>query len=473
MATTLPQLAQNDDPRMKAGVLPQLAPIVPVDQAQQLHGLQTLPPPEASLPTAAPQTMPPALRPVVNNPQHDILNKPVEGPLTGGFWHKLGQVASRIGQAGAATFIPGAYMAESMIPGTMLYNQAQHEQAADSIKRSQDQAMQNSEIRLREAQTRGAEASADKAGKTDLAQDYADAVEAAQREGRDPASDPAVMQLSDAITQLQKPSTKTPEESTYASLIQQGIKPIDALSQIYGAKGDQKVVPLPEQYLDALRTGDKAKAGLIKQVIHDTQVAPKVEVKNSGGSGAKEGNARADRSYQYNQGELDKLTNPISQLTMRMGRLQDTLAQNNQQSDALVAPELLTVMAGGQGSGLRMNEAEIARVIGGATAWTSLQTAINRWSTNPNSARFTPVQHQQIRMLIRAVSDKLNAKQEALNKAAGDLINTEDPTEHRRIVQQARQTLNSIDEGRGAAPQGFEWKANGSKGPGYYRVKSK
>lgn len=165
MATTFPQLAQQN-----SGQLP-LRPMVPSGQDQlanvpvslmdQIKANQVQaqtpagPPSSTQMPYTAQQAtpMPPALRPVVNNPQQDIVNKPVVGPLTGGFWHKLGQVASRIGQAGAATFIPGAAAAEEMIPGTMLYNQAQHEQAAESIKRSQEQEQLNSEMQLRQAQT--------------------------------------------------------------------------------------------------------------------------------------------------------------------------------------------------------------------------------------------------------------------------------------------------------------------------------
>jgi hypothetical protein len=61
----------------------------------------------------------------------------------------------------------------------------------------------------------------------------------------------------------------------------------------------------------------------------------------------------------------------------RFGRLRDTLNQKSPQADALVAPELLTVIAGGQGSGLRMNEAEIARSVGGRSHLEDLKAALN------------------------------------------------------------------------------------------------
>src|ERR1051326_230465 len=98
------------------------------------------------------------------------------------------------------------------------------------------------------------------------------------------------------------------------------------------------------------------------------------------------GDARTDKSYQFSVGELDKVGKPITDAVARFGRLQDTIPKKPPQADALVAPELLTVMAGGAGSGLRMNEAEISRVVGGRSNLESLKAALNKWSLNPSQA---------------------------------------------------------------------------------------
>ncbi len=87
---------------------------------------------------------------------------------------------------------------------------------------------------------------------------------------------------------------------------------------------------------------------------------------------------RLDRSYQFNSTQLDKLAKPIEDQASRLERLQTTINQQTPQADALLAPELLTVMAGGQGSGLRMNEAEIPRVVGGRSNFESLKAALNK-----------------------------------------------------------------------------------------------
>jgi hypothetical protein len=170
---------------------------------------------------------------------------------------------------------------------------------------------------------------------------------------------------------------------------------------------------------------------------------------------ANRNDARADKSYQFNVGELNTLGKPITDRVTRLGTLQDTINQVSPQSDALIAPELLTVMAGGQGSGLRMNEAEISRIVGGRTAWESIKAAANKWQADPSKGlSVTPAQRGQIRALIQVVQGKLQQKQGILDQAQQDLINSDDPKEHRRIVARARQQMTAIDQGQSGAQSG-------------------
>ncbi len=158
--------------------------------------------------------------------------------------------------------------------------------------------------------------------------------------------------------------------------------------------------------------------------------------------------ARADRSYQFNTAQLDKLASPLEERTARLLRLEDTINQQTPQADALIAPELLTVMAGGQGSGLRMNEAEIARIVGGRTNWESLQAAVNKWRVDPSKGlSVTPAQRDQIRSLLGVVRDRVNQKQAILDQARQALINTDDLAEHRKIVANAHSALSAVDQG--------------------------
>lgn len=165
-------------------------------------------------------------------------------------------------------------------------------------------------------------------------------------------------------------------------------------------------------------------------------------------SGEYHNQLRSDKSYQFNSAALDKLKTPVDALVSRLGRLNDTLAQNTPQADALVAPELMTVMAGGQGSGIRINEAEINRVVGGRSKWESLKAAINKWQLDPKAAlSITPEQRKEIRDLTGVVNSKVTAKQQVLDDARQSLIGTDDPKEHRKIVASANSKMSAIDSG--------------------------
>lgn len=180
-------------------------------------------------------------------------------------------------------------------------------------------------------------------------------------------------------------------------------------------------------------------------------------------------NAAENRKFQQGQQsyntavrELDQINKPVDDAVARFGRLQATLNQNSPQADALVAPELLTVMAGGTGSGLRMNEAEIARVIGGRSKWEDLKSAINHWQLDPSKATsITDAQRKQIRGLVDEVGKKLTARAALMNDARNALAGSNDPMEHRRTMVDLHNKLTKLDmageqAGGGAAQGGYQ-----------------
>ena len=151
---------------------------------------------------------------------------------------------------------------------------------------------------------------------------------------------------------------------------------------------------------------------------------------------------------------MDKLAAPIEQRAERLSRLTDTLAQGDPQADALVAPELLTVMAGGQGSGLRMNEAEIARIVGGRTQWESLKAKAQAFQLDPSKGfALTPAQRQQVTGLLTTVQQRVSAKSKVLDEERANLANSDDPMEHRRIVMRAQKRLMDADAAGGGGTQ--------------------
>lgn len=156
---------------------------------------------------------------------------------------------------------------------------------------------------------------------------------------------------------------------------------------------------------------------------------------------------RNDKSYQYNSTLLDKWGKPIDDLATRFSREWDTINQMSPQADAFVAPELLSVMAGGSGSGLRMNEAEISRVIGGRGKFEDLKAALMKW--NPNSGQalsVTAEQRKEMLALTKVVYQRIQAKQRMLEDARSQLADPDSTvTDHRQVMSQLKRNLDAVD----------------------------
>lgn len=144
---------------------------------------------------------------------------------------------------------------------------------------------------------------------------------------------------------------------------------------------------------------------------------------------------RTDRLYTSAVSELNAKAKPIEDQAERFDRLATTVEQRTPQADALIAPELLTVMAGGMGSGLRMNEAEISRLIGGRSQLESLKAALNKWQTDPTKAlSVTDEQRKQIRSLLGEMRGRLQGKMAAIEGTRRSLANARSGDEVKRLM---------------------------------------
>lgn len=158
---------------------------------------------------------------------------------------------------------------------------------------------------------------------------------------------------------------------------------------------------------------------------------------------------RMDKSYQYNRSRLDKFRKPIDDVNTRFAGMQEELAQNTPMADALMAPKLLTLMTGGQGTGMRMNEAEIARLVGGRSHWETLKADINKWSLNPAKANsITPEQRKEIRSLMTVVGGRLQKQLSVLDDSNDKLTNATTPEEHRKVVDETQSRLSRAAAGK-------------------------
>ena len=187
---------------------------------------------------------------------------------------------------------------------------------------------------------------------------------------------------------------------------------------------------------------------------------------------------RLDRSYQYNNNIIEKQRKGTDDRLERLDRAQMSLNAKSPQADALIAPELLTVMAGGQGSGLRMNEAEISRIVGGRSNWEALKAAANKWQLDPSKAlSITDAQRGQVGALLSKVRSKTTAKQGAFDEAQADLIHAGDVDTHRKITASLKKKLSQIDssdsdtsdaQSQGGKPAGATHIVPGPDGKNHY-----
>ena len=113
-------------------------------------------------------------------------------------------------------------------------------------------------------------------------------------------------------------------------------------------------------------------------------------------------------------------------------------------------------MAGGQGSGLRMNEAEISRIVGGRTHWEDLKAKIGAWQLDPSKGfALTPAQRQQVQALLNARVGRLRQQQQVLDDAGDQLIGATSPQQHRQIYNSAQKKLSvAMSDSVGSAATG-------------------
>ncbi len=164
-----------------------------------------------------------------------------------------------------------------------------------------------------------------------------------------------------------------------------------------------------------------------------------------------------EKTFEYSDKQLETLAKPLRERSDRIERLRVTLSQGNPQADALIGPELLTAMAGGQGSGLRMNEAEIARIVGGRSQWENLKANMQHWSTNPQDARsITPEQDAMIRKLVEVINDKVQRKMTILNDAGSKIVDIQDPKQQHKLIADTRRALQQEDAEQGGGTGGTQ-----------------
>lgn len=238
-----------------------------------------------------------------------------------------------------------------------------------------------------------------------LATAYAHAVNDALKNGRDPSADPIVQHLSDAITSIQKPVA--PKGAHFIQREEGGVPHTVAVDDVTG-----------QDIRDEGPTGEKP---------------PTVNVNA--------GNAELDREA----GRLGKGWDTANtQADAQLEKIADARAMvnGNAESQALGLPKVLTALVSGQGSGVRITQAEL-NMIGKARGLEGdVQGALNKWA---GQGQLTATQKQQLTQILDDVKARIIEKQNIASRAL-DTING--ATDRQGIVKAdklARQQMSELE----------------------------
>jgi hypothetical protein len=187
----------------------------------------------------------------------------------------------------------------------------------------------------------------------------------------------------------------------------------------------------------------EAETKVTNQARDDAAAAKKVE--------------QTGKVYDNYSKQVDKVKDPVDAIGARAGLAIKNLDLKDKAADALVAPEILTLAAGGQGSGLRMNEAEIQRIVGGRDVWDTLKSKINYLRTKGGT--FDDVQRAQLKQIATYIADRSSAISSVLDVTRENMLaGQSDESAVRKSYNDGKKVVSNIEE-KGIVPAGGKLKA--------------
>lgn len=147
-------------------------------------------------------------------------------------------------------------------------------------------------------------------------------------------------------------------------------------------------------------------------------------------------------SYNAISSRIETIAKPVFERVERLQRIVDTLNTPNAVADSLVAPELLSAMAAGAGSGIRINESEIQRVLGARSTIENVRAMLMKVQSGET---VTPEVRKQMNQLVALVKSKIDRKVEIVNKARQALAKSDSIASQRQIFADMNEKLGNID----------------------------
>jgi hypothetical protein len=155
---------------------------------------------------------------------------------------------------------------------------------------------------------------------------------------------------------------------------------------------------------------------------------------------------RLQNLYTFGEKQLDDVEKPVRELVTRLANLKDAIEIRSPQADTLLAPEVLSVFAGGTGSGLRMTESEIARVVGGNTVWQRLKNRLNDWQLDPKKGlKIDDAQRDQMRDILKVARDRAAQKMDLIAEGRQGMIDADTDKVLKQTLADTKKKIAGID----------------------------
>ena len=241
-----------------------------------------------------------------------------------------------------------------------------------------------------------------------LANAYAHAVNQAITAGRDPAQDPIVRHLSDAITALQPQQNKT-QEAPKTIQVQVGGKPHQMAWNPQSSKYD----------LDQGESGEKP---------------PTIKV-GSGDAELDRTGSRFGKPYE----------SAVSSANTQLDKIADARAyvNGNAEAQAVGVPKVLTALVSGQGSGIRITQAELNMIAHAR----GIQGDFEGWMNKVNGkGALTDEQKRQLSGVLDDAKQRIIVKQQIANDTLNRMNGAPTRQEIIQADQDARQKLSEYEQ---------------------------
>jgi hypothetical protein len=357
--------------------------------------------------------------------KHDTYDYAEHGKM-----RNFGHIASKVGNVLGDIFAPSTM---AMVPGTDLNRKVQE---GSLSSRLQALAQEQSENESRDAGTAStkqktaampqeqADEHASGGARTRLANDqaaalenptsvplaqlHANAVNKAIKEGRDPSEDPTVQHLADAITSLQKdPAAQGVGKTT-------DLKGPDGKVHTMGF--DQKT-----NKFDV----DNGESGFKPPVVNVNAGQGRLDTE------AKQFGAPHEKSLEAANGQLEKIADARAMIN------------GNAEAQGLGVPKVLTALVGGQGTGVRITQAELTAIAHARGISGDVEGTLNSWA---GKGALSKDQQKQLTGIMDDVAGRLREKQTI---ASGALDTINGATSREQIIaadKDTRQKLNDFEQ---------------------------